>query len=155
MISTRPANGGIDHERLGSLRCSDGSPYQDAVEAWVRAEALVWAYREPDHYLILSVDDDYSDDLVAACAFQRDHDRDKHWFINALAVARHRQGVGHGRRLLTTCLDRMAQSTPGGSARWRVAPGDRAAHQLSRTIGAEVVDVPQERPFAVYFVRFA
>jgi ribosomal protein S18 acetylase RimI-like enzyme len=149
-VNIRPAQAG-DAPQLAALSCSNGTTHQDEVEEWFHEVAWPWVVAEGPRYLILYLDESA---LVGACAFERDLRPDQYdWYVNAVAVSRDYRGIGHARRLMESCLDLMAQSTPGGFVTWLVHPENYGSHRMSEKLGAEATYPPEDQPFAVYVAQ--
>jgi GNAT superfamily N-acetyltransferase len=101
-------------------------------------------------YFLISVDDDRPGDMVARCIFDVDDRAPGAWFGKRVDVHPAHRGVGHGRRVLATCLNEMARLTPGGSFSGRAAFTNRAANRLGKWTGQEAISVRGTRGVFYY-----
>lgn len=128
-----------DQDGLKSLQCSDGSDHQDDVERWFRTQALPWSFAHADNHVLVLVEpteEEAVERVLGAIAYEPGVDPNE-WFIRALAISGHIQGQKHGRRMLTTCLNSLAQDYPGWVAYWKVDPDNKPSIRMSHAVNAD------------------
>lgn len=110
-MNLRPFDAGAgDVTRLGHFRCSTGAPFEDVVEAWIRADAVGWANDLPrarfQRRTLARVEDGEATAAVVAWQDIVRVDLEGIW-LEVLAVALDHQHGGQGRAAYELTIEHL------------------------------------------------